>query len=297
MGQIKSTLYVAHNPEKAGRPQQLQFLHHLPRSRRSTRHCFLAVHPQPQFPDSVGSVRVAPCMVNTECHLHAHAPSPPSRTSSADVLTMGDRHCFRASWHDYEFGIYFVTICSRDKEHLFGRIFDNTFYPTPLGSIVEKHIYRIESHYTDVQLVNYVVMPNHIHLVISLVGNPTVGTRLIASAEKNSNNQENPSNLGCLKPSPHDIATPDFHHNSRLSVVIGSFKAGVTREARTRKIASLPWWQPRFHEHIIRNTQAYERIMHYVYTNVENWGSDCLVNKLIPRNFWKNGGGALTLCD
>ncbi len=48
---------------------------------------------------------------------------------------MGDRHQFRAKWHDYNCGVYFVTICSFEKKHSFGRISDNMFYPSELGEI------------------------------------------------------------------------------------------------------------------------------------------------------------------
>ncbi len=175
---------------------------------------------------------------------------------------MSNRHQIRAKWHDYNSGIYFVTICSRQKLRIFGRIVDNTFYPTMLGEIVEAHIKNLPSRYEDVELWNYVVMPNHIHLVLA------EGTRLIASTAS-------PTHYGCLKPQRHGEICKDFHHNSRLSVIIGALKAGVTREARTRLIASLPCWQNRFHEHIIRSQRAYENIMEYVDNNVTNWNKDC----------------------
>lgn len=135
---------------------------------------------------------------------------------------MGDRHQFRAKWHDYNGGVFFVTICSWERTHVFGRIFDKVFYPTELGKIVIENLNCLPSYYTDVELLNAVVMPNHIHL-------------FIASAEGNK------KNLGCLKQSEHGEECKDFHHNSRLASIIGAFKAGVTRTARTRKIASVPY--------------------------------------------------------
>ena len=144
---------------------------------------------------------------------------------------MAHRHQFRAGWHDYNGGIYFVTICYRDKKHIFWRISDNIFYPTELGKLLSDHIQLIPDHYPDTKLWNYVVMPNHVHLVLM------VGTRLIASASSEANK------LGCLSAPRHGEITVDFHHNSRLATIIGAFKAGVTRTARTRLIASLPCWQ------------------------------------------------------
>ena len=97
------------------------------------------------------------------------------------------------------------------------------------------------------------------------------------------------TNLGCLKAANHSEKCEDFHHNSRLSVVIGSFKANVTRfvrknlgdiEGRTRSIASLPVttqnvWQPRFHEHIVKSRSTLNLIMQYIDNNIATWEHDC----------------------
>lgn len=155
-----------------------------------------------------------------------------------------------------------------------------------LGHIVESCIKEIPSHHSDVEILNYVVMPNHVHMVIA------VGTRYIASASRQGNiastsvqGNITSYNLGCLKPPKHGNICDDFHHNSRLSVIIGSFKAAVTRWANNQIEQSLggrdvsrPYWQPRYHEHIIRNQRAFENIMMYVDTNVERWHSDCFNN-------------------
>ncbi len=190
---------------------------------------------------------------------------------------MGDRHQFRAKWHDYNGGIYFVTICSCEKKHSFGRILNNTFQPSELGEIIIDHLRNLPTHYSDVELWNSVIMPNHIHLVIA------VGTRFFASTEKPetrffASTENCELNLGCLKHSKSGEECEYFHHNSRLASIIGTFKAGVTRTARTRRIASLPVWQSRFYEHIIKSQYSFENIMNYIDTNVENWHSDCFAN-------------------
>lgn len=191
-----------------------------------------------------------------------------------------DRHRFRADWHDYSDGVYFVTICSRNYSHIFGSIVESKFMPSPLGTIVDRHINRIPLQNNDVALLNYVVMPNHIHMVLAVqtISNAVqVGTRLIASASTNEtrSTNSNASNSGCLRPPRHGNPVQDNHHNSRLAVIIGAFKAGVTREARTRKIASLPVWQGRFHDHIIRTHRSFVNIMNYIDTNIINWEKDC----------------------
>ena len=193
---------------------------------------------------------------------------------------MSDRHAFRAEWHDYNSGIYFVTICSKDKQHIFGKIKDSIMILSDIGKIVERCILDISNHHTNVELWNHVIMPNHIHMVINLATPPPVGTRYIASEQAMHNAGQN---MGCLRASRHGEPCEDFHHNSSLAVVVGTFKAAVTRLMRTRCIASLQQrqhqiqtvWQPRYHEHIIRNQSAFENIMNYVDTNIEKWSHDC----------------------
>lgn len=185
-----------------------------------------------------------------------------------------DRHAFRAVWHDYNDGVYFVTICSQAKQHLFGAISDDKMNLTDLGDIATDCITAIPSHNPTTELWNYVVMPNHIHLVVA------VGARYIAPAQSRLNESPAQSrssyNRGCLTPPKHGEECEDYHHNSRLAVIIGGFKAAVTREARARCIAPLPEiWQRSFHDHIISNQRAYENIMDYIDNNVERWADDC----------------------
>lgn len=125
---------------------------------------------------------------------------------------------------------------------------------------------------------------------------PPVGTRYIASAQAKQNAGQK---MGCLMAPQHGEPCEDFHHNSSLAVVVGTFKAAVTRLMRTRCglmrtrcIASLQQrqqqqkqnvWQSRYHEHIIRNQSGKNTFFHgrkYVrlvcsVTNVKKNGVRC----------------------
>lgn len=197
---------------------------------------------------------------------------------------MTDRHRFRAQWHDYNDGIYFVTICSHEKRHVFGRISNGEMHFSRLGEIVAQSLESIPIHYPHAEVYNYVVMPNHVHLVIS------VGTRYIASPQPEVTGKRISSNFGCLKPPKHGEACEDFHHNCSLATIIGSFKAAVTRQANRLedggdvsggrdglggRDVSRPYWQQRYYEHIIRDQRAFDNIMKYVDNNVMSWESDC----------------------
>lgn len=172
-----------------------------------------------------------------------------------------DRHAFRAAWHDYNCGIYFVTICCHEKRHLFGKISEGSMHLSAIGSIAQDCIKMIPQHNTSAEVWNHIVMPNHIHMVISVQTPET----------------SRPSHsLGCLKPPRHGEECENYHHDSILAVVIGTFKAAVTRLVRARCIAPLPIiWQRSFHEHIIRDRKAFEKIMYYIDNNVSRWADDC----------------------
>lgn len=202
---------------------------------------------------------------------------------------MDDRHQFRANWHDYNGGFYFITICASLRRHFFGQISNSNFYPSALGEIINEQIKALPTHYHDVEIHHHVLMPHHLHFIIKIsrqlpINVPhTVGTRFIASAQqrlennaKNNQHETRRTNMGCLRPPEHDEPVDDFHHNSRLSMIIGSFKAGVTRTARTELHINQPIWQSRYHEHIIRDQPTYDKIAQYIESNVSNWVRDSL---------------------
>ena len=160
---------------------------------------------------------------------------------------MSDRHRFRAEWHNYQEGVFFVTICAHAKKCLFGHIQDGNIHYSKIGKIINECISEIPNHHQDTKVWNYVIMPNHIHIVLHITPkSPT---------EDYQNLKSEHTNLGCLKVANHSEICEDFHHNSRLSVIIGSFKASVTRcvrmnleniEGRTRSIESTEKVKPTF---------------------------------------------------
>ena len=80
---------------------------------------------------------------------------------------------------DYGAGYsYFITICTKDRAQILSRIVgediilpQNTVKLTPIGQIVEEALLSIQKHYEDVFLEQYVIMPNHIHLILTIVNN------------------------------------------------------------------------------------------------------------------------------
>ena len=129
---------------------------------------------------------------------------------------------------------YFVTICTQDKQCLFGTVQEHSRY----GKIAADSIRDIPGHYSCVKIDKYVVMPNHIHMIVV---------------------------IGCEN-------REEKKHS--LEQVIGAYKSGVTRKIRISS-PDMQIWQRSFHDHVIRNQKDYERIWGYIDTNPMRWEKDC----------------------
>ena len=159
----------------------------------------------------------------------------------------------RATWHDYNGGTYFVTICTHGREHYFGEIaIDNNGEPkmnlSEIGNIADECWRSIPQHFPHVQVPLWIVMPNHIHGI--LIINSPVETQNFASLQ---------SNKFCPQ-------------SKNLASVIRGFKIGVTKYARENNIPFA--WQTRFHDRIVRNTDELNRIAEYIENNVAKWAFD-----------------------
>ena len=80
----------------------------------------------------------------------------------------------RAAWHDYSGGVYFVTICVAQREHYFGKITNGEMQLADIGKYTDKCVMEMQHLHSDIVVPLYVVMPNHIHLIV-IVETPVIG--------------------------------------------------------------------------------------------------------------------------
>ena len=156
------------------------------------------------------------------------------------------RKTTRLQGYDYQTaGYYFITFCTEKKQKLLCEIVGTDVLGGPqvrlteYGSIAEKHLGAMTDFYRDVKLDSYVIMPNHIHLLLHV-----------------SEVESGPSG----RPVPTD---------SPVSRFVGTFKRFCNREIG-RNI-----WQYRSHDHVIRGEADYLRIRAYIETNPVRWQDDC----------------------
>lgn len=169
----------------------------------------------------------------------------------------------RATWHDYNYGEYFITICTYDMQYYFGEIRDERMQMTEIGTYVNEQIKNITSHYPYIHIPLWVVMPNHIHAIVYI-------EKSIGSVDHMSTIT---TELSCNKKTIHEGMQKVSQHRGLLSIMIGGLKRAVTRYANVRGIEFR--WQSRFHDHIIRNSDEKNRIAKYIENNVVCWNDDC----------------------
>jgi REP element-mobilizing transposase RayT len=182
----------------------------------------------------------------------------------------------RAPWWDYASdAAYFITICTRDRQHYFGEITDGKMQLSNIGIIANLMWYEIKNHAKDCQLGEFVVMPDHVHGILILnkdeLSNesPKVETRHALSlplAIETDPIETGPENL-----SP---AQSRFQNQGKgtISSIVGSYKSVVTKHAH--RLGFEFAWQARFHDHIIRNENEFEKISKYIRRNPENYDNE-----------------------
>jgi REP element-mobilizing transposase RayT len=167
---------------------------------------------------------------------------------------------------DYRWaGSYFITICTKDREYFLGDVTDGKMQLSHAGVIADILWHEIKNHTRNIELGEFIVMPNHVHGILILNENDktdthTVETLHATSLQKQSNPSQN-KQLSDISPKPGSI-----------SVIIRSYKSAVTKHCNLLGFDFS--WQPRFHDHIIRDEKSFQNISDYIINNPVNWSED-----------------------
>ncbi len=164
---------------------------------------------------------------------------------------------------------YFVTICTKNRVHYFGEIVYTaklavyTMQLSEIGTIAQQFWMEIPKHFPFVHLHEFVVMPNHVHGILVFnkpddTSAPTVETPKLG--------------VSTTAPQNRTAGASTKWKPGTLGVVINQYKRICTIHAR--KINANFDWQSRFHDHIIRNDESYQKIKNYIQTNPAKWNDD-----------------------
>ncbi len=163
-----------------------------------------------------------------------------------------ERKATRLPDYDYNSaGAYFVTICTKNRRCILSRIVGAGVLDSPkvvlteYGNVAEKQIQVMNALYENLSVDKYVIMPNHVHLLIRI---------LCVADEKGSS------------------GTPTPTYNSHISRFVSTFKRYCNKQCR-EKI-----WQRGFYDHIVRRNEDYDAIWQYVDENPIKWTLDKFYN-------------------
>ncbi|MFH1161430.1 MAG: transposase [bacterium] len=162
------------------------------------------------------------------------------------------RRSIRLKGYDYSReGMYFITICSHGRDHLFGKIENGKMILNPMGQIARHEWIKTTEIRTNITLGEYVVMPNHIHGIVVINGLPGI--------------------VGAYGNTP--LRSP----TKTVGAIVRGYKSAVTKQINIlRNCPKCPVWQRNYYEHIIYDESEYLRISEYIYNNPANWMDDTL---------------------
>jgi putative transposase len=165
----------------------------------------------------------------------------------------------RAVWHDYNGGDYFITICTGDRVHYFGEIVNGQMMLNGLGTKLNELIAEIPTHHSYAKTPVYQIMPNHVHLIVCIDGTGVAGRDVACRVSTDKKMQEIANQCGLV------------------SIAMGGLKSALTKYANANSIKFE--WQTRFHDHIIRDEEEWERIANYIVNNPSTWENDKFFTK------------------
>ena len=191
-----------------------------------------------------------------------------------------NRKSIRLKKYDYsEPGDYFITICTQDRECLFGEIVEGEMILNDWGKIVQKEILKTMEIRKNISIGIFQVMPNHVHLIITILcdgndgfydKNNRIGCRGEPVVRPNGNTQNIFIDENILIDqnirATHRVA-PTLKPDT-IGAIIGQIKS------ITSKKSGINLWQRNYHEHIIRNQQSYDEIYTYILSNPQTWDRD-----------------------
>lgn len=149
-------------------------------------------------------------------------------------------------------GYYFVTICTKNRQEYFGNVINNKMVLNQYGEIVNKYWLEIPKHYNNVELDEFQIMPNHVHIIII----NTVGTI-------------------------HELSLQNTYkyndwlqrRNMLICKIIGFLKMNTSKHIHQVGLNSFKW-QRSYYDHIIRNEYSLFKIRQYIRDNPINWEKD-----------------------
>ena len=188
-------------------------------------------------------------------------------------LARHHRRSIRLPAYDYaQAGAYFVTVCTQNHECLLGEVVDGAMVLSEPGRMVETVWRELPQHYPGVEVDTFVVMPNHVHGIIMLVGAGPCAC------------PDNPGQPRQVAGQPRGVSgqPPGVAPTGTMSLpdVVQRFKSLTTARYR-HGVLQNRWppfpgrlWQRNYYERVIRNDEELNGVRQYIVDNPAHWNDD-----------------------
>ncbi|RLD84596.1 MAG: hypothetical protein DRJ10_00775 [Bacteroidetes bacterium] len=187
---------------------------------------------------------------------------------------------------------YFITIVVYGRMEIFGQIDNKKMILSDVGKIIADHFVEIQSYHKRIILDEWVIMPNHIHCIITLGGydfdnritNMGKNMDIVEKIHEFSlQSQPQPTPQRPYQNQPTNDEIKQYREKRRkmlIPKIIGKFQQQTSKQINLlNESPGTKNWQPNYHDHVIRNIEEHNRIKFYIKNNPANWTDDTFYNE------------------
>ena len=190
------------------------------------------------------------------------------------------------NWDYSSEAIYFITLVTQNRECIFGEIKDEKMILNNNGQIIENELLKSIKIRENWFFHNWIVMPNHVHLLIEIqkqneiitiknvvethssASPPSISPTIMENITTEMHNVE----THCSAPLQSQSESRFSRKPNSISSFVAVFKSITTKQIKgTESI-----WQANYHDHIVRNYKTFDKIYQYIKTNPRNWDTDSI---------------------
>ena len=171
----------------------------------------------------------------------------------------------KPNWDYNAKGLYFITIVTQHRECNLGTIENNEMVYSDFGKIINNEWYKSFDIRKELLLDEFIIMPNHIHAIIILDNTDDIGNSRCTDQQSNGVAVRLPKSISSF------FAGFKSSVNSKIDDYIDEKQLDIPKYNRNNH-----FFQPNYHDHIIRDNGEYMRIADYIANNPKNWNTDKL---------------------
>jgi REP element-mobilizing transposase RayT len=191
------------------------------------------------------------------------------------------RRSIRLKGYDYsQAGLYFVTICVQHRECVFGEVAHDTMILNEYGKMAEKEWIKTAQIRTNVELGEFIIMPNHFHAIVAITD--TVGALRATPLQQSATPLQQsatplqqpatPLQQSATSQQKNEYMASISPKSGTLSAIIRAYKSALSKNIH--KMLPNFEWQRNYYENIIRNDKSLKIISEYIINNPANWNID-----------------------